>query len=183
MGIYLRDRDRAEARFDISTAEANLYLTDVSVIGTSQEAGLTIPILGIAIGPKHSRNKQKTSTDITQFSFNITLDEDADEQNLAKLCNKNKAKTQSHKLSNILLGYGKAVNRVQTGSPTFKSTQFILDTRFQVLKSTENELGIDFSIVELEAQKAKSQTNTQRLHIKFGVTGEVYFHYAPEDTQ
>ena len=78
-------------------------------------------------------------------------------------------------MADILLGYGNAINQVKSGKPTFKSTQFIVDTRFQVLNSSETELGIDFSIVEISGERSRSRTKTQRLLITFGVTGEILF--------
>ena len=83
VGIYLRDRDEGNAKFDVNTGTANLYLTDVSVNGKSEEGGLEIPILGIALGPKYSKSKNLTATDITQFTFEITMDDTTDETALA----------------------------------------------------------------------------------------------------
>jgi len=175
MGIYLRDRDKANAKFKVNDGTANLFLTDVKIVAEAIEGGVTFPVLGINLGPSASRARSRTSTDITQFTFGFDLSDSAEYGDLTKICAKNEGGTENHKLANILIGYGNSINKVEPGDPTFTATNFIIDTRFQLDIINDVQLGIDFFIVETTTQRRRTLRNAQRLLITFGVEGTSFF--------
>lgn len=189
MAIFIKeqqklvDNSQSSKVFIIEKAEIDLDLTNVVQRTGGENAGLTIPVAGVSIGPSASSTDVGTSTGIAKLKLDMKNLFDPSkgeykpvtEDSLKKFCKLNPDKTgalmniTTHPISTLLNGYRVELEQVTSGFPTVQSNTLETSAQFQLQNTRTAGIEIEFLVVEIGAETQQQATNTQLLKIKYSL--------------
>ena len=190
MAIFIKEQQQILVNtessdvFVIDNAEIDLDLTNVFQRTNGANAGLTIPVAGVSIGPSLSGSNVGTSTGIAKLKLNMNDLFDPNtgaynpvtDANLSKYCKLNPDTTgtlmnvTTHPISTLLTGYRKELEQVSQGFPTVQSNTLETSAQFQLQNTRTAGVGIEFLVVEIGAEGQQQTTDTQLLKIKYALS-------------